>query len=152
MSLDAALLQQSFALVLSRAPDLTARFYDVLFERHPEVRPLFSQNPRQRQEQMLARALASVVEHLEDAPWLTDQLAALGAKHVGYGVQPEMYDWVGDALLTSLAEAAGPDWNETLRAQWTEAYGAIVSLMRRGEAEEVGESSQRIKVSVAAVA
>jgi hypothetical protein len=27
-----------------------------------------------------------VLDHLEDAPWLTDTLGALGAKHVGYGV------------------------------------------------------------------
>ena len=134
MALDAALLKQSFDLVLTRAPDLTARFYDVLFERYPETRPLFSRNPRGRQEQMLASALSAVIDHLEDASWLTEQLAALGAKHVGYGVRPEMYDWVGDALLTSLAAAAGADWSDELRAQWTEAYGAIVSLMRAGEA------------------
>jgi hemoglobin-like flavoprotein len=141
MSLDAALLKQSFVLVLERAPDLTARFYDVLFDRYPKARPLFSRNPRGRQEQMLAGALSAVIDHLEDASWLTEQLAALGAKHVAYGVRAEMYDWVGDALLTSLAAAAGPDWNDELRAQWTEAYGAIVSLMRAGESLSVVQQS-----------
>jgi hypothetical protein len=36
---------------------------------------------------------------------------------------------VGDALLTVLAEAAGPDWTPALRGQWVEAYGAIVTMM-----------------------
>ena len=153
MSLDAALLKQSFVLVLERAPDLTARFYDVLFERYPEARPLFSRNRRGRQEQMLAGALSAVIDHLEDGSWLTEQLAALGAKHVAYGVRPEMYEWVGDALLTSLAAAAGPDWTDELRAQWTEAYGTIVSLMRAGEARAVAQAGERADVAaVSAVA
>jgi hemoglobin-like flavoprotein len=153
MALDAVLLKQSFALVLDRAPDLTARFYDVLFERYPEVQPLFSRNPRGRQEQMLASALTAVIDHLEDASWLGEQLAALGAKHAAYGVRPEMYDWVGDALLTSLAAAAGPDWSDELRGQWAEAYGTIVSLMRRGEEAAARDASEQPQGrAVAAVA
>jgi hemoglobin-like flavoprotein len=63
------------------------------------------------------------------------QLGALGAKHVDYGVRPEVYDWVVDALLVTLAEAAGPLWSDELHAQWAEAYATIASLMRAGETD-----------------
>lgn len=53
---------------------------------------------------------------------------------MGYGVTGEMYDWVGDALITTLAEAAGNAWTAELYLAWSEAYGAIVSLMRAREA------------------
>jgi hemoglobin-like flavoprotein len=63
-------------------------------------------------------------------PWLKDTLGALGTKHVDYGVTREMYDWVGTSLLATLAEVAGPAWTPELQAAWSEAYGAIASLMQ----------------------
>jgi hemoglobin-like flavoprotein len=83
---------------------------------------------------MLTEALVAVLDHLEDAPWLESELQSLGAKHLDYGVTPEMYGWVGDALLRTLAEAAGSAWTPELQAAWAEAYGAIAGLMQRGAA------------------
>jgi hemoglobin-like flavoprotein len=129
MALDVGALRRTFELALERNPNLTASFYDLLFERYPQVKPLFSRNARRKQEEMLAQALVAVMDHLEDAPWLTQTLRGLGEKHKEYGVTREMYDWVGDALLTTLSEAVGPEWTPAVRAAWVEAYGAIVSLM-----------------------
>lgn len=129
MSLNVPLLRKSFEMVVERSPGLTGRFYEILFERRPEVRRLFGRNSSAAQERMLTDALVAVVDHLEDAPWLTQNLGALGTKHVGYGVTREMYDWVGDALIAALAEALGDDWNAEVHAAWAAAYGAIVDLM-----------------------
>jgi hemoglobin-like flavoprotein len=134
MALDVQLLRDSFQLVLEKNPALTARFYEILFARHPSARPLFSPGSLKKQQDMLAQALAAVMDHLEDATWLTSTLGALGAKHVGYGVTAEMYDWVGDSLLRTLEEAAGTAWTPAHAQNWGEAYGVIVSLMRAGEA------------------
>jgi hemoglobin-like flavoprotein len=133
MALDVPLLRQSFELVLERNPTVTTRFYEILFERYATTRALFRRNAKQVQEAMLAKALVAVMDHLEDAPWLEQTLGALGARHVDYGVTPEMYGWVGDALLSTLTEVAGSDWTPALAANWGEAYGVIVSLMRKGE-------------------
>ena len=129
MALNVSLLRSSFELVVEREPQLTKRFYEILFERYPQSKALFGRNSADKQQQMLRDALVAVVDHLEDAPWLQEQLAALGAKHVDYGVTEEMYGWVGESLLSTMAEVAGSDWNDELMAAWTEAYGAIVSLM-----------------------
>lgn len=132
MSLNVAVLRSSFDLVVERAPDLTHRFYEILFERYPQVRPLFGRNSGRAQEEMLTRALVAVMDHLEDAPWLKQTLGSLGDKHVAYGVTDAMYGWVGDALLATLAEVAGPDWTPEIEAAWTDAYGAIAGLMMAG--------------------
>jgi hemoglobin-like flavoprotein len=131
MSLDVEALRESFALVVERAPDLTRRFYEVLFERYPQVRPMFGASTR-KQEEMLTRALAAVIDHLEDGPWLAETLRALGAKHVAYGVKDEMYDWVGDALVRAMAEVAGEAWTPRVSKAWADAYGAIAGLMMEG--------------------
>ncbi|MDX2093956.1 MAG: globin domain-containing protein [Kofleriaceae bacterium] len=105
MTLDPQILRSSFELVIDRRPDLTLRFYEILFARYPELAPMFSTN-RAAQAKMLAGAIAAVLDHLDDAPWLEATLGALGARHVNYGVTDAMYGMVGDALLATLAEVA----------------------------------------------
>jgi hemoglobin-like flavoprotein len=95
------------------------------------VKPLFGRN-NAKQAEMLQQALVAVMEHLEDATWLTQTLEAMGAKHLDYGVSDEMYAMVGDSLLATLAEIAGDDWTPPLAAAWTDAYGAIAGLMQQG--------------------
>jgi len=135
VTIDADLLRESFALIAQREPHLTRRFYDNLFATHPQLRRLFDPRRRGRQEKMLAEALVAVLWHLEEPDWLAGQLGALGAKHVGYGVESEMYDAVGECLLMTLGEVAGEDWRPPVRAAWTEAFGAIRDLMLAGAAE-----------------
>ena len=135
MSLNVPLLRKSFDLVIERQPQLTPRFYEILFARYPQVRPLFGRQAGARQAEMLQQALVAVMDHLDDATWLADTLGAMGRKHVDYGVTHEMYDYVGASLLATLAEAAGKDWTPELEAAWAEAYGAIASLMQNGAAK-----------------
>jgi hemoglobin-like flavoprotein len=84
------------------------------------------------QEKMLQEALVAVLDHVEDASWLTKTLHGMGAQHVEYGVRDEMYDWVGGALLETLGEVAGEDWSPELKEQWAMAYRAISGLMKEG--------------------
>jgi hemoglobin-like flavoprotein len=134
MALNVELLRSSFDLVVARQPQVTPRFYEILFSRYPQVKPLFGKNGA-KQAEMLQQALVAVMEHLEDAAWLTETLEAMGRKHVDYGVSDEMYAMVGDSLLATLAEIAGSDWTPALAAAWTEAYGAIAGLMQQGAAK-----------------
>jgi hemoglobin-like flavoprotein len=130
MALNVGLLRASFDVVATANPTFVTRFYDILFERYPETQAMFLPDRRAKQAEMLTGALVAVLDHLEDAPWLRDTLGALGAKHVGYGVLPEMYSWVGASLLATLAEVAGSAWTPELNVAWSEAYGVIAALMQ----------------------
>jgi len=132
MALDVQMLRGSFNLALARQPNMTHVFYDHLFASHPAARPLFVSADMAVQEQMLGEALVAVLDHLEDVPWLQSTLAELGAKHAGYGVTTEMYHWVGDSLIATLAKANGEQWTPAHTAGWGEAYGAIVAMMLAG--------------------
>ena len=132
MALNVPLLRQSFELVTERQPQLVTRFYQILFERYPQARPLFHRGSPAKQAEMLTAALVAVMDHLEDAAWLSSTLTQLGAKHRDYGVTDEMYGWVGESLIATMAEVAGADWSPELSAAWTEALGAISSMMIAG--------------------
>jgi len=140
MALNASLLRTSFEIVVEREPRLTEKFYDRLFKDCPALAPLFRESNRTSQEEMLGSALSNVLDHLEDATWLSSELRALGARHVGYGVTDSMYSQVGACLLATLSEVAGPDWTAELEAEWSHAYEAIAGLMIDG-----GASSQEMK-------
>lgn len=143
MSLDVEALRGSFQLVVERSPNIVQRFYQILFDRYPAARPLFSRNAARVQEEMLTSALVAVIEHLEDATWLKTQLAALGAKHVEYGVQDHMYPWVGECLVATLKETAGPDWTPRIEQAWLTAFGAISGLMVEGSRGKQAHASPR---------
>ncbi len=52
MSLNATLLRASFDLVVERSPNLTQRFYEILFERYPQTQQMFPVGRRARQQGM----------------------------------------------------------------------------------------------------
>lgn len=144
MSLDVETLRSSFNLVVERNPEVTTRFYEIFFERYPAVKPLFGKrNAQAVQSKMLTEALVAVLDHIEDAPWLEQQLKALGAKHVSYGVRDEMYGWVGECLIAAMAEVAGSDWSPKIEAAWVAAYGAIAGLAIAGAEAQRQEASAR---------
>ncbi len=128
------LLRESFRLVTERSPRVIARFYEILFARHPDLANMFDRGPDglAKQERMLKGALSAVLDHLEDGAWLERTLLPMGARHVKYGVRDEMYGWVGGSLLAALEEAAGTAWSPALAEAWSEAFGAIASLMLKG--------------------
>lgn len=125
-------IRQNLELVASRAPDLTARFYERLFRLHPALKHLFGRRSQEAQEKMLLEAIVAVVDHLDDASWLETNLAALGAKHVEYGVRDEMYPLVGGALLETLAEVSAESWDTATEKAWSDAIGFIATTMIGG--------------------
>lgn len=141
MGLDTALLRASFAQALTNAPDLGVRFYALLFERYPETRHLFG-GPDEMVvlADRLVAALRGLMYRIDDAPTLTGALEELGARHVEYGVEDEMYDWFGECLLAVIAEAIASEWTSELAAQWIRAWDGVQMRCLIGARRARGEA------------
>lgn len=126
------LIQANLEVVIANAPDLTARFYATLFARNPELQKLFGRRSAEAQQRMLLEAIAAVVDHLDDLPWLEQTLRALGAKHVTYGVTDEMYPLVAVALMDTLRDASGDRWDDATRQAWLGALTFVAERMQAG--------------------
>ncbi|MFQ5720676.1 MAG: globin family protein [Acidobacteriota bacterium] len=126
------LLRESFAAVSPMAGELAARFYETLFDRYPEVRPLFANVRMDEQKKKLIRSIALVIHNLERPGYLEAYLGGLGQMHVAYGVREEHYAAVGECLLAALESVAGRAWTEEVKGAWTDAYGAISAQMISG--------------------
>ena len=81
--------------------------------------------------QMLDTALSMLGPDIE---LLSDILAPdLGHKHLRYGVTPEMFHLMGDALLYILKETLGDGFTESIKASWVETYVALSQDMIRAQ-------------------
>ena len=59
-------------------------------------------------------------------------LEELGARHAKYGVIPDHYPIVGEALLSTLEAALGDSWTPTVKEGWASIYAFVSSTMIRG--------------------
>jgi hemoglobin-like flavoprotein len=68
-----------------------------------------------------------------DTELLTEIMHELGMKHVRYGVKPEMFPIMGDALLHTLETTLKSDFTETIKEAWIEVYSALSQDMIRAQ-------------------
>jgi len=125
---------ESFARMETRAVQLSARFYAILFERRPQIRSLFPDDMHEQQLKLVG-ALQLAIENLERPERLMPLLEELGRRHRRYGVRAADFELVGSSLLAALAEFDEHHWSEALAVAWAKAYGEISAAMQRGLAD-----------------
>lgn len=133
MALQVELLETSFRNVAAQGEAFAAAFYDRLFLRCPETRPLFAGADLDLQYKKLLAALTLIIEHLREPEVITPLLQDLGQRHLtAYHVRPEDLAMGGSALLDTLATFLGDQWTPELQQAWASAYAAIVEHMLAG--------------------
>jgi hemoglobin-like flavoprotein len=123
------LVRSSFARVAPIADHAAALFYDNLFLAQPTLRSLFRNADMARQGEKLMQMIGAAVKLLDNAGALMPVLRQLGARHGGYGVQPQHYAMVGDALMKTLAQGLGDAFDEPTRNAWATMYGVVSRTM-----------------------
>jgi hemoglobin-like flavoprotein len=128
------LVRKSWPAISQRGLALTAYFYGRLFEIAPEQRRLFAATDMPSQQRKFLAMLEEIVRQLDTPDELVPEVAALGSRHVAYGVSPADYGVVGEALLWALERGLGPEMTPELKQAWREAYLLLARLMERGAA------------------
>ena len=125
------LLAESWSAVAGRREEIARTFYQVLFERHPELRALFSRVNMQAQYEKFAGMVDEIVR-LRAAPRdFVKSAVLLGQRHAAYGVTRDQYGPAGAVLLEVLASALGPAFTPAVREAWSEGYLLTASIMSR---------------------
>jgi hemoglobin-like flavoprotein len=122
-------VRASFDRFWSLSSGSAERFYDRLFGVAPELRPLFRADLAQQQRKFMA-TLATIVGNLDDGVALSTA-TTLAKHHIDYGVRPDHYSLVGDALLWSLANTLGDEWTPDVATSWSKAYALVSDHMVR---------------------
>ena len=135
-----ALIRSSFAVVAPRSEEVARHFYATLFSKAPATRDLFPVNMEVQRSRLL-RALVHVVQMVDRPDELVPFLEQLGRDHRKFGVLAEHYDAVGTALLSAVAEFAGPAFTPEVEQAWTGAYGTVAKAMRTAARAERGPAT-----------
>lgn len=124
-----ASVRSTLAAIEADLPTVTARFYNELFARHPEVRALFTGDQDALQQKFAAEilVLATLLDKVDE---LTAHTADLGRRHAGYGVRAANYAQVRDVLLSVLKEILGDQFGEQDELAWRRMYHLVATAMQ----------------------
>jgi PAS domain S-box-containing protein len=122
------LVENSWDYVLMHAQDAGAIFYQKLFSIDPGLRFLFK-GEISTQSQKLVAMITFTVHKLNTLDEILADVSALGVLHKNKSVQPHHYAMVAEALLWTLENALGKNWNSDVKAAWEAVYSALASTM-----------------------
>ncbi len=117
----AARMQEDTALV--------SRFYEVLFERRPDFRPMFPDDLDPQVHRFVAE-IGALAAALPDLRGFEGRAQALGERHARYGVVGSHYPVVRDALIDALEERIGPEFTAEYRTAWARAFNLLAEIMQ----------------------
>jgi hemoglobin-like flavoprotein len=123
------LIKESFGMVAPIADQAATIFYARLFELDPSLQRLFAATDMEAQRKNLMQTLTVVAKSIDKLDAIVPAVEALGRRHAGYGVTPEMFATVGQALIDTLATGLGDAFTTETRNAWIDAIGILASVM-----------------------
>lgn len=129
------LVQDSWDFIITNTEEAGNIFYTRLFQQSPHLRSLFKDNMRE-QERKLISLITFAVSKLKNLNEIVSDVQALGTRHKSYGVKDEYYQDVATALLWTLEQALGNQWNNEVKEAWTTLYTALAGIMSNAPAKK----------------
>ena len=136
-----ALVRSTWAKLIPMADAAAKIFYTRLFEIDPSLRSLFK-GDMAPQGKLLMGMINTAVEGLDDLDSIVPAVQELGRNHAGYGVKSEDYKAVASALLWTLRQGLGSDFNADVKNAWVETYTLLATVMQEAAAEASQKSGE----------
>ena len=122
-------LQSSFDLLLQNEEGFVMKFYEELFNRLPEAKPLFKKSLR-NQGRLLMHMMSSIVHSLGRPVHLKMGLRSLGRNHIKYGVKEEYYPVLVEVMLDAIEKELAGQLTEHTMDAWKTALELVTSVMQ----------------------
>ena len=130
---NARLVKQSFAVIISDGPAAVEYFYARLFSISPDIRALFPTSMTAQRERMFG-ALSRLIGSLDSEPECSELLARLGRDHRRFGVLEKHYEAFFTALRDTAAHCLGTSWTPETSHAWRAALDYAAAGMRTAAA------------------
>lgn len=123
------ILEETFAKLADHGGALVEKFYNELFSRYPDVKPMFANVDQKEQEKKLLSGLALVINNIRKPEVLGPALTNLGKNHQKYGAVAEHYPAVAETMLDVMEEFAGELWTDEVKQAWSNALNTVATAM-----------------------
>lgn len=125
--------------------DITTRFYELMFSKHPELLNIFNHaNQKQgRQQAALANTVYAAAANIDNLGAIIPVVKQIATKHRALGILPEHYPIVGENLLAAIKDVLGDAATDEIIGAWAEAYGVIADAFIGIESEMYKEAKEQ---------
>ncbi|WP_425335407.1 NO-inducible flavohemoprotein [Salipaludibacillus daqingensis] len=122
---------------------ITKRFYEMMFEDHPELKHIFNQaNQKQgSQPRALANTVYAAAQYIDNLEAIVPVVKQIAHKHRSLQITPEQYPIVGKYLLLAIKEVLGDAATDEIIDAWEKAYNKIAEVFIQIEEEMYKEAS-----------
>ncbi|HWJ80218.1 MAG TPA: NO-inducible flavohemoprotein [Niallia sp.] len=129
------IVKATLPVVQEHGEAITKRFYQRLFENHPELQNVFNMTHQKtgHQPKALANAVYAAAANIEDMSTIMPALERIGHKHRSMQIKPEQYPIVGENLLGAIKEILGDAATDEIIDAWADAYQVIADVFIKME-------------------
>lgn len=121
-------VQRTFDLITPIADNAASLFYSKLFELDPSLKAMFKSDMSEQRKKLM-QILGVAVSSLSNLNAIVPAVQDLGRRHVQYGVQPQHYNTVAQAILWMLEQTLGAAFTPAVKQSWTEVYTILADTM-----------------------
>ncbi|MFD2671906.1 NO-inducible flavohemoprotein [Marinicrinis sediminis] len=138
------IIKSTVPVLEQHGENITTRFYEMMFEDHPELLNIFNHaNQKQgRQQKALAGSIYAAAQHIDQLEKILPVVKQIAHKHRSLGVKAEHYPIVGKYLLLAIKDVLGDAATEEILNAWAEAYQEIAQVFIQVEQEMYAEAEQ----------
>lgn len=130
-------VKNSVPVLAEHGETVTKRFYEILFQRYPELKNLFNMSHQAaggNQPKALANAVFAFARYCETPEVLGPMVNRIAHKHTSLAVKAEHYPIVGECLLAALGDVLGLEPDHEIIVEWGNAFGALAKVFIDHEA------------------
>ncbi|MYL54217.1 NO-inducible flavohemoprotein [Pontibacillus yanchengensis] len=144
--------QRTIDIVKSTVPVLaehgeaiTKRFYQLLFENHPELKHVFNQANQKmdKQPKALANAVYAAAQYIDQLEVILPAVKQIAHKHRSLNIKPEQYPIVGENLLAAIKDVLGDAATDDIIEAWGKAYTVIADVFIQVEQDMYQEVAHK---------
>lgn len=125
------IIEATAPVVAEHLTTITQHFYPLMFERYPEVAPLFNQAHQANggQPRALANSVLAYVQLRKEPAKARHALETVVNKHVSLNIQPDQYPIVGECLMAAIGDVLGEAVTEEVADAWGALYQELADLL-----------------------
>lgn len=116
-----------------RVDEVGVRFFERLLAARPDMIPHFSGFGPARRRRMLLTALLLAIESEEEPGVMERTLRGFGRRHATLALEAEDYEFFGETMRRTLAEALDAAWTPQVEQAWRAAFAKMVQAMSEGQ-------------------
>lgn len=139
-----AIIKATVPVLEEHGTKITKKFYELMFNNHPELKNIFNQTNQRKGDQpkALANTVYAAALHIDQLESILPVVTQIGHKHKSLNIKPEHYPIVGKHLLLAMKEVLGDAATDEIIDAWAKAYDVIADVFITVEKQMYDETLQ----------